>query len=201
MGERKEPDFLGKKKRTSKDMAQLKKEVPIQEHKMSAGRPDQFQGNRVDDQGWSQCSCFLAHAIQAVSEDDQSSDNIYLGIVLTAVVIITCFFSYFNEAKSSKIMESFKNTVPQQALVISEGENMQINAEELVVGDLIEVKARDKIPADIRVVSGYGCKVNNSSLTGESEPHSRSPECTNDNHQETRNIAFFSTYCVEGGAR
>lgn len=39
--------------------------------------------------------------------------QLYLGIVLTAVVVITGCFSYFQEAKSSKIMESFKNMVPQ----------------------------------------------------------------------------------------
>lgn len=41
------------------------------------------------------------------------SPQLYLGIVLSAVVIITGCFSYFQEAKSSKIMESFKNMVPQ----------------------------------------------------------------------------------------
>nr|XP_061789348.1 sodium/potassium-transporting ATPase subunit alpha-3 [Nerophis lumbriciformis] len=145
--------------------------------------------------------CFLAYAIQAATEDDPAGDNLYLGIVLTAVVIITGCFSYFQEAKSSKIMESFKNMVPQQALVIREGEKVQINAEEVVAGDLIEVKGGDRIPADIRVVSAHGCKVDNSSLTGESEPQSRSPDCTHDNPLETRNVAFFSTNCVEGTAR
>lgn len=48
---------------------------------------------------------------------------------------------------------------PQQALVIREGEKVQINAEEVVAGDLIEVKGGDRIPADIRVVSAHGCKV------------------------------------------
>uniref|UniRef100_A0A8C6SN95 Sodium/potassium-transporting ATPase subunit alpha n=1 Tax=Neogobius melanostomus TaxID=47308 RepID=A0A8C6SN95_9GOBI len=145
--------------------------------------------------------CFLAYAIQAATEDEPAGDNLYLGIVLTAVVVITGCFSYFQEAKSSKIMESFKNLVPQQALVIREGEKVQINAEEVVAGDLIEVKGGDRIPADIRVVSAHGCKVDNSSLTGESEPQSRSPDCTHDNPLETRNVAFFSTNCVEGTAR
>uniref|UniRef100_A0A7N8YPU1 Sodium/potassium-transporting ATPase subunit alpha n=1 Tax=Mastacembelus armatus TaxID=205130 RepID=A0A7N8YPU1_9TELE len=76
--------------------------------------------------------CFLAYAIQAATEDEPAGDNLYLGIVLSAVVIITGCFSYFQEAKSSKIMESFKNMVPQQALVIREGEKMQINAEQVV---------------------------------------------------------------------
>lgn len=44
--------------------------------------------------------------------------QLYLGIVLSAVVIITGCFSYFQEAKSSKIMESFKNMVPQVCLVV-----------------------------------------------------------------------------------
>lgn len=49
---------------------------------------------------------------------------------------------------------------PQQALVIREGEKMQINAEEVVAGDLVEVKGGDRIPADLRIVSAHGCKVN-----------------------------------------
>uniref|UniRef100_A0A8C0J1Y7 Sodium/potassium-transporting ATPase subunit alpha-1 n=1 Tax=Chelonoidis abingdonii TaxID=106734 RepID=A0A8C0J1Y7_CHEAB len=127
--------------------------------------------------------------------------QLYLGVVLAAVVIITGCFSYYQEAKSSKIMESFKNMVPQQALVIRNGEKLSINAEGVVVGDLVEVKGGDRIPADLRIISAHGCKVDNSSLTGESEPQTRSPDFTNENPLETRNIAFFSTNCVEGTAR
>ncbi|CDQ99941.1 unnamed protein product [Oncorhynchus mykiss] len=97
-------------------------------------------------------------------------------------------------------MDSFKNMVPQQALVIREGEKMTINAELLVRGDLVEIKGGDRIPADLRVVSAAGCKVDNSSLTGESEPQTRTTEFTHENPLETRNIAFFSTNCVEGTA-
>uniref|UniRef100_A0A8D0HHF6 Sodium/potassium-transporting ATPase subunit alpha n=1 Tax=Sphenodon punctatus TaxID=8508 RepID=A0A8D0HHF6_SPHPU len=102
--------------------------------------------------------CFLAYGIQAGTEDEPAGDNLYLGIVLAAVVIITGCFSYYQEAKSSKIMESFKNMVPQQALVIREGEKMQLNAEEVVVGDLVEVKGGDRVPADLRIISAHGCK-------------------------------------------
>lgn len=41
------------------------------------------------------------------------SEQLYLGVVLSAVVVITGCFSYYQEAKSSKIMDSFKNLVPQ----------------------------------------------------------------------------------------
>uniref|UniRef100_A0A8C9TQY8 Sodium/potassium-transporting ATPase subunit alpha n=1 Tax=Scleropages formosus TaxID=113540 RepID=A0A8C9TQY8_SCLFO len=145
--------------------------------------------------------CFLAYGIQAAMEEEPAKDNLYLGVVLSAVVIITGCFSYYQEAKSSKIMDSFKNLVPQQALVVRDGEKKSINAEEVVVGDLVEVKGGDRIPADLRIISAHGCKVDNSSLTGESEPQTRSPDFSNDNPLETRNIAFFSTNCVEGTAR
>uniref|UniRef100_A0A6I8PW71 Sodium/potassium-transporting ATPase subunit alpha n=2 Tax=Xenopus tropicalis TaxID=8364 RepID=A0A6I8PW71_XENTR len=129
--------------------------------------------------------CFLAYGIQIAMEDEPINDNLYLGVVLAAVVIVTGCFSYYQEAKSSKIMDSFKNMVPQQALVIREGEKLQINAEMVVVGDLVEIKGGDRVPADIRIIIAHGCKVDNSSLTGESEPQTRSPEFTQENTLET----------------
>ncbi|XP_027194628.2 sodium/potassium-transporting ATPase subunit alpha-B-like [Dermatophagoides pteronyssinus] len=145
--------------------------------------------------------CFFAYSIQHTSTEDAPPDNLYLGIVLAAVVIITGCFSYYQEAKSSAIMESFKNMVPQYATVIREGHKLTIPAEEVVVGDIVEIKSGDRIPADIRILKSQGCKVDNSSLTGESEAQTRSPELTHDNPLETRNLAFFSTNCVEGTAQ
>lgn len=69
------------------------------------------------------------------------------------------------------------------------------------MGDVVEVKGGDRIPADLRIITAASCKVDNSCLTGESEPQSRSPEFTNENPLETKNLAFFSTNCVEGAAR
>ncbi|KAJ8951229.1 hypothetical protein NQ318_010257, partial [Aromia moschata] len=145
--------------------------------------------------------CFIAYSIQASTVEEPADDNLYLGIVLAAVVIVTGIFSYYQESKSSKIMESFKNMVPQFATVIREGEKLTLRAEELVLGDVVEVKFGDRIPADIRIVESRGFKVDNSSLTGESEPQSRSPEFTHENPLETKNLAFFSTNAVEGTAK
>lgn len=75
-----------------------------------------------------------------------------------------------------------------------------MGTEKLVVGDIVEVKGGDRVPADLRIISAMGFKVDNSSLTGESEPQSRSPEYTNVNPLETKNVAFFSTNAVEGNA-
>jgi len=145
--------------------------------------------------------CFVAYFIQATTMEQPPDDNLYLGIVLTAVVVITGIFSYYQESKSSKIMESFKNMVPQYAICLREGEKLTLKAEELTFGDIIEVKFGDRLPADIRILEARGFKVDNSSLTGESEPQSRSPEFTHENPLETKNLAFFSTNAVEGTAR
>ncbi|XP_072354424.1 sodium/potassium-transporting ATPase subunit alpha-2 [Scyliorhinus torazame] len=232
-----------KKKKVKKDMDELKKEVTMEDHKLSLDELSRKYGTDLT-RGLTSARaaevlalegpnaltpppttpewvkfcrqlfggfsillwigallCFLAYSIQAVMEEEPSNDNLYLGVVLAAVVMITGCFSYYQESKSSRIMDSFKSMVPQQALVIREGEKIQINAEQVVTGDLVEVKGGDRIPADLRIISSHGCKVDNSSLTGESEPQTRSPEFTNDNPLETRNIAFFSTNCVEGTAR
>merc|ERR1711990_64647 len=142
--------------------------------------------------------CFLAYGIQASAYEEPPDDNLYLGVVITAVVTVTGIFSYYQESKSAKIMESFKNLVPQFALVRRGGEEISISAAELTLGDIVEVKFGDRVPADLRVLEARGFKVDNSSLTGESEPQARTPEFTHDNPLETRNLAFFSTNAVEG---
>merc|ERR1711992_224042 len=134
----------------------------------------------------------------ASAYEEPPDDNLYLGIVLTAVVTVTGVFSYYQESKSAAIMESFKNLVPQYALVRRNGEKVTIPASELTLGDVVEIKFGDRVPADIRVLEARMFKVDNSSLTGESEPQSRSPEFTHENPLETRNLAFFSTNAVEG---
>ena len=48
--------------------------------------------------------------------------------------------------------------------MIRHGEKLSINAEEVVVGDLVEVKGGDRIPADLRIISANGCKVGLNSL-------------------------------------
>eukprot|EP00090_Calanus_glacialis_P021707 TRINITY_DN334_c0_g1_i1.p1 TRINITY_DN334_c0_g1~~TRINITY_DN334_c0_g1_i1.p1 ORF type:complete len:1006 (-),score=259.03 TRINITY_DN334_c0_g1_i1:216-3233(-) len=142
--------------------------------------------------------CFLAYGIQASAYEEPPDDNLYLGVVLTAVVTVTGVFSYYQESKSAAIMESFKNLVPQYALCRRDGEKVTITAAELTLGDIVEVKFGDRIPADIRVLEASQFKVDNSSLTGESEPQARTPEFTHENPLETKNLGFFSTNAVEG---
>jgi len=145
--------------------------------------------------------CYFAYGIQASKYVDPAEDNLYLGAVLTFVVVVTGIFAYYQEAKSAAIMDSFKKMVPQSATVIREGDTTVIDAVNLTLGDVIEIKGGDKMPADVRIIQCSSFKVDNSSLTGESEPQSRNAECTDDNPIETKNLAFFSTNAVEGTCR
>jgi len=143
--------------------------------------------------------CFVAYLIE-YGQNSEFADisNLGLGGVLAFVVFVTGFVSYSQEAKSARIMESFKDMVPQQALVKRNGEKRVILASELTLGDIVEVKAGDKVPADLRIIEAIQLKVDNSSLTGESEPQERSAVCTDDNPLETKNLIFFSTNVVAG---
>eukprot|EP00183_Erythrolobus_madagascarensis_P000033 CAMPEP_0185848374 /NCGR_PEP_ID=MMETSP1354-20130828/3282_1 /TAXON_ID=708628 /ORGANISM="Erythrolobus madagascarensis, Strain CCMP3276" /LENGTH=1170 /DNA_ID=CAMNT_0028548765 /DNA_START=32 /DNA_END=3544 /DNA_ORIENTATION=- len=139
--------------------------------------------------------CFIGYGL-----DNSTQDNLYLGCVLTGVVIVTALFSFWQEFKSEKTMEAFKNFLPPQALVHRDGKQLQIPAKDLVVGDVVDVKLGDKIPADLRIIKNAKLKVDNSSLTGEPEPQARAVDCTDENPLETRNLAFFGTLAVDGTA-
>merc|ERR1712137_1006449 len=90
--------------------------------------------------------------------------------------------------------------VPQSAYVIRDGVRSEQPATSLVVGDIVEVGIGQKVPADIRIIEASSMKVDNSSLTGESEPQGRIPECTDENPLETKNLAFYTTSILEGSA-
>ncbi|EAR94958.2 Na,H/K antiporter P-type ATPase alpha subunit family protein (macronuclear) [Tetrahymena thermophila SB210] len=141
--------------------------------------------------------CFLAYGL---TPDDPS--NMYLAIVLLIVIFITAFITYQQNAKSEALLNSFKSFIPQKSTVLRDGKVKNIESIKLVVGDIVLIKAGEKIPADIRILESSEMKVDNSALTGESEPQLRTVDCSHpENYLETSNIAFFGTLCKEGTAK
>ena len=61
-------------------------------------------------------------------------------------------------------MESFKNLVPQYAVVRRNGEKITVKAAELTLGDIVDIKFGDRVPADLRVIEARGFKVRDNSL-------------------------------------
>jgi len=86
--------------------------------------------------------CFIGYGLQPDRADDQS--NLYLGIVLAAVVFITGCFSYMQTSKAASLMEDFKGFIPRTTEVtradFEDGKAKPVPTEELVPGDLIHLK-------------------------------------------------------------
>ncbi len=122
---------------------------------------------------------------------DPGQGNIYIGIALVGVVILNGTFTFVQEYQAAKTMESFRQLLPPHARVLREGKERDILASELVAGDIILLEEGDKVPADGRLIETNVLKVDNSAITGESEPQLRSLECTHPNMLECRNMVFF----------
>jgi len=83
--------------------------------------------------------------------------------------------------------------------VIREGKSTQVDAKLIVPGDIVQVKTGENIPCDIVVIKSNEMKVNNASLTGESEDIQIDPDlAANKNIFESKNVAFFGTQCTAG---
>ena len=87
---------------------------------------------------------------------------------------------------------------PTIATVKRNGVEIQLNAEELVPGDIVRVRLGEKIPADCRLISCDDLQVNTSQLTGESAPVICTVKCTNMNFLESTNLIFYSSLVVQG---
>ena len=85
-------------------------------------------------------------------------------------------------------------------MCLRDGKLAQLEASHLVPGDVVFVRMGDKTPADILVFSSSDCKVDNSSLTGESEPQERVKDNDMQNPLEATNLMFNSTLVVSGEA-
>lgn len=138
---------------------------------------------------------FLCYGLQP---DKRDKSNMYLGIVLIVVIILTAIFSYYQNSKSAALMAQFKNFIPPAAEVYRDGQKKKIDASTLVPGDIVEITNGENIPADVVVIKASEMKVNNASLTGESEELLRKPEEKTQNIFESPNVAFFGTACTNG---
>ncbi|KAI9260257.1 hypothetical protein BY458DRAFT_459751 [Sporodiniella umbellata] len=123
--------------------------------------------------------------------------NTYLGAILIGVALLNAFIEFYQEQKSQALLESFLNMVPAKCMVLR-GKVEQIDASELVVGDVVLIRMGDKVPADLFIFQASDLKVDNSPLTGESEPQERGAHNSQKNVFEAENIVFNGTLAVSG---
>ena len=79
-----------------------------------------------------------------------------------------------------------------------DGKKARVPANQLVPGDVVFIQGGNRVPADLRLFKCDGLKVDNSPITGETEPQLRSTEMTHPNPLETENLLFFASNVIEG---
>lgn len=92
------------------------------------------------------------------------------GIAILIVIIVTVLIGFFTELRAVRSIESLRQLSQVPAKVRRDGQVQEISAEELVPGDIVLLEEGDVIPADIRLLEASELNVNESALTGESEP-------------------------------
>ncbi|MEQ8165341.1 MAG: HAD-IC family P-type ATPase, partial [Alphaproteobacteria bacterium] len=131
-------------------------------------------------------------------ELDPDQGNLYIAIALLAVVVLNAAFTYFQEHQSEKIMDSFRNMLPAMITARRDGRPLEIPADDLVPGDVIVLNEGDRVPADARLIEARELKVDNSSLTGESEPQPRDSGAFHQNLLESPNMVFSGSLVQSG---
>ncbi|MCC6751114.1 MAG: cation-transporting P-type ATPase [Deltaproteobacteria bacterium] len=125
-----------------------------------------------------------------------------LGWAILAVILINGTFSFWQEYRAERAISSLEQLLPHQVSVRRDGRVWSIPAAELVPGDVIFLEDGDSVPADCRLLEGFGVRVNNATLTGESVPLSR--EARPDDRAELTaavNVLLAGTAVVAGQAQ
>lgn len=91
-----------------------------------------------------------------------------LGWAILVVIVINGIFSFLQETRADRAVETLQRLLTRKALVLRDGEEREVDAELIVPGDIVLLEEGDAVPADARLIEASGIEVNNSSLTGES---------------------------------
>ncbi|MFW6216588.1 MAG: cation-translocating P-type ATPase, partial [Desulfohalobiaceae bacterium] len=94
--------------------------------------------------------------------------------VIFGVTVVNALIGFIQEGKAEKSLESIQGMLAPKALVQRDGQHRSVPAEELVPGDVVLLKAGDKVPADLRLLEARDLQVEEAALTGESVPVSKS---------------------------
>ena len=122
-------------------------------------------------------------------------------VIIILVVLINALISGIQEIKSEKSLEVLKNIIVNKCSVIRDGKKQFIDTSSLVVGDLVVLESGNKVGADLRIVESHDLKIDESSLTGESKPVSKSSSILNESIKsvgDKTNMAYMSSFVVSG---
>lgn len=143
----------------------------------------------------------IASIISAGVSYMQGENDYIDSIIIIAIVVLNAIMGVIQETKAEKSIEALQKMTPRKSKVIREGKTEEINAEDLVPGDIVILEAGNYVPADSRIIEAHNLKIEESSLTGETEAVTKDAEmiCKKDVPLGDRlNMAYMSTIIVNG---
>ena len=137
----------------------------------------------------------VAGAVTALIKDPLDAGVIF------GIVIINSIIGYVQEAKAEKAIEALSKTMVAETQVVRGGKVTRLAASDLVPGDLVQLQAGVKVPADLRLVAARNLQVTEAALTGESLPVEKDAEAVLHRDAllaERRNLVYASTLVTYG---
>ena len=134
--------------------------------------------------------------------------SIFLGeisdaVTIILIVLLNAILGFIQEYRTEHTLEALRSMTAPTAKCYRDGKLKEIEASKLVTGDVVELEAGDRIPADCAVIKAAGFFADEAILTGESESVAKSagaPDDT-DNSLNKRNIVYCGTSAVKGTCR
>jgi len=125
--------------------------------------------------------------------------------VILAVVLATVIIGFIQEGKAEGAISALRQMMVPQCLVLRDGETQTVSTRNLVPGDVVLLEAGDRVPADLRLLTGKNLALDEAMLTGESVPTSKRFEPLGDHEHlslgDQRNMAFSGTFAARGVGR
>lgn len=141
--------------------------------------------------------CFLKSDI---ADNPEENEGLTESLLIFAIVIAIAIIGFLNEFKAEKTVEALKKLVGHSAKVRRDDKVIEIDAVEIVPGDLVLLEEGQKIPADMRLIEENQLQVNEASLTGESLPVSKNTDIVSGEVAlgDQKNMVFSGTIVTTG---
>lgn len=129
-----------------------------------------------------------------------NSESVIESVVIFSCLLINVIMGFVQEMKSENAIDALKTMTQSKVQVKRDGVWVEIDTAKLVVGDVIQLDAGDKVPADARIIKAVNAKVDESILTGESLQVDKDDEILSGDKliQDQINIVFSGTSVTNG---
>lgn len=120
--------------------------------------------------------------------------------IIVAVILFNAIMGFVQEYKAEKAIQAIKSLEQKQAIVLRDGKEEEIAAEDVVPGDLMILKEGNSIPADGRLLEAKELRTSEASLTGESMPIDKNAETVDEDLPigDRLNMVWKNTNVVNG---